>query len=71
MTKMLIMKDPYTCSFCGYEAKEGKDGVILVVARDGMTAICSECVAIIDGLIIEQAKKDGLIDESEDEDGED
>lgn len=67
MTKVLTMKDPYTCSFCGYTAKEGEDGVILVVARDGRTAICSECVAIIADLIIEQAKKDGMIEEGEDE----
>ena len=63
MTKVLTMKDPHTCSFCGYEAKENADHVILVVARDGRTAICSECVGIIGELIIEQAKKDGLIDE--------
>ena len=61
MSQVLIMKDPYTCSFCGYKANEESDGVIIVVGRDGRTAICSECVAVIADLIIEKAEQDGLI----------
>ena len=65
MSKVLIMRDPYTCSFCGYKAKEEEDGVILVVARDGRTSICSECVGIIADLIIEKAKQDGMIEDGD------
>ena len=68
MSKVLIMKDPYTCSFCGYRVNDESDGVIIVVARDGRTAICSDCVGIIADLIIEKAEQDGMIPKEADDD---